>query len=56
MYQELIHPISGDTLDVVLRLEDLAYVPCVEGNTDFAEYQAWLARGNTPLAAGEQHG
>ena len=28
-------------------------VPFVKGNTDYAEYLAWLALGNTPLPAEE---
>ena len=36
--------------DAILMIVDgVAYaVPLVEGNRHYAEYQAWLAEGNTP--------
>jgi hypothetical protein len=39
---------SGET---ILRLTDNAFIPQAPGNRDYAEYQAWLAKGNTPLPA-----
>jgi hypothetical protein len=39
---------SGDS---ILRLSDNAFIPQAPGNRDYAEYQAWLAKGNTPLPA-----
>lgn len=41
-----LHPISG-----VIRLEDNATIPDCPDNRDWREYQAWLAKGNTPLPA-----
>jgi len=35
--------------DAVVRLSDLATIPFVEGNTDYAEYLAWLGEGNEPI-------
>ncbi len=36
----------------VMRLADGAWIPPVEGNADWREYQEWLAiEGNEPLAA-----
>ena len=35
----------------IIRLSDNAYIPQAPGNRDYAEYQAWLAKGNTPLPA-----
>ena len=37
--------------DAILRLADNAFNPQAPGNRDFAEYTAWVAAGNTPLAA-----
>jgi hypothetical protein len=39
------------TSDTILRLADNAFIPQAPGNRDYAEYQAWLAKGNTPLPA-----
>ena len=32
----------------VFRLEDRAYIPECEGNSDWSEYKEWLSEGNTP--------
>lgn len=45
MYKEL----SSD--QIILRIADNAFIPKSEGNTDYQEYLAWLAEGNTPLPA-----
>ena len=36
------------TGDTILRLADNAFIPSDPANTDYAEYQQWLAAGNTP--------
>ncbi len=37
--------------DSILRLADDATIPFDEGNRDYQEYKAWLAKGNTPQEA-----
>jgi hypothetical protein len=39
--------------DVVMRVADEMIIPCVEANTDYQEYLAWVAEGNTPEPADE---
>lgn len=31
-----------------MRVDDNALIPFVEGNSDYAEYLAWLEQGNEP--------
>lgn len=37
--------------ECILRLSDNAYIPPDPDNFDYAEYQQWLAEGNTPEPA-----
>ena len=37
--------------DVILRTSDNASIPKDESNTDYQDYLAWVAEGNTPEAA-----
>jgi hypothetical protein len=39
--------------DSIHRLSDNAFIPPDDRNTDYQEYTAWLAAGNTPLPAPE---
>ena len=43
---KLIKEVSG-----VLRVEDNAFIPFAEGNTDYQDYLKWVAEGNTPEPA-----
>jgi len=40
----------------IIRIADNAFIPFVDGNTDYADYLKWLAEGNTPEAADEIKG
>jgi len=42
---------TGNELNVILRKTDNAYIPKNENNTDYQEYLAWVAEGNTAEAA-----
>ena len=39
------------TSTTILRIADGACIPADPANRDYAEYQQWLAAGNTPLPA-----
>jgi hypothetical protein len=39
--------------DVIVRLEDNAFIPFDPANTDYQAYKAWLDEGNEPLPADE---
>ena len=38
---------------VVQRLEDNAFIPMDEANSDYAAYLKWLSEGNEPLPTDE---
>ena len=50
MYKLLI--VLGRTEpSVVIRLEDMAYIPFDPANSDYQAYLKWLDEGNQPLPA-----
>lgn len=51
MSYQLITNLAGENF--IIRLNDGAWIPVNEGNTDYQEYLAWLAEGNEPLPADE---
>ena len=50
MYQKL-NDLTGAEAQCIKRLADNAFIPFDPANTDFQEYQRWLAEGNTPEPA-----
>ena len=39
--------IEGTPINAILRKEDNAWIPKDTGNTDYQDYLAWVAEGNT---------
>lgn len=54
MYKKLKSPFNNSEQNAVLRLSDNVFIPFDENNTDYKEYLAWLADGNTPDPADEK--
>ena len=51
MYKKYINQITGQEANIIIRLSDMASIPKDPANTDYQEYLAWLAKGNTPEEA-----
>ena len=43
--------IPDQDVQCILRIEDNAFIPIDEANTDYQAYLAWLEEGNTPEEA-----
>ena len=52
MYKLIKAPFSNEIVSVK-RLLDEAFIPFDPANTDYQQYLAWLAEGNTPEPAEE---
>ena len=46
-YKKIKNPVGEVYSDLILRKEDNAFIPFDEANTDYQEYLAWVAEGNT---------
>ena len=50
-YKLLKNVDTGAELPMILRKEDMLYIPKDEANADYQEYLEWVAEGNTAEAA-----
>jgi hypothetical protein len=49
IYKLVNHPITGELVNIKTATDD--FIPINEANTDYQEYLAWVAEGNTAEAA-----
>ena len=53
MYKLLGNDFTGMPLQGIKRLSDNAWIPKEPDNTDYQQFLAWVAEGNTPTPADE---
>jgi len=51
MYKKVNDGITNEETNIIIRILDNAYIPFDPANTDYQEYLAWVAEGNTPEEA-----
>jgi hypothetical protein len=55
----IMYKLQPDTIfgkaTCIKRISDGAFIPFDPANTDYQQYLAWLAEGNTPLPADENN-
>jgi hypothetical protein len=47
MYQKCVDLITGSETRCIRRLADNAFIPFDPANSDYQQYLAWVAEGNT---------
>ncbi len=53
MYKKTKNLLTGLEMNIIMRINDNAFIPFDPANTDYQEYLKWVAEGNTPLPADE---
>lgn len=53
MYQKTKNIDTGVEAQCIKRTSDNAFIPMDPANTNYQQYLAWLAEGNTPEASDE---
>jgi len=53
MYKQYKDNFNALVVNSILRTADNTYIPFDQSNTDYQQYLAWIAEGNTPEPADE---